>query len=171
MLLTKLDILILLSVLEETNVPVHLRILLSAIGAVCCVRSQRRAVTLCVSASQVLILVESHYVNGLWLSRTISQNFVWSSLRHTRLPSPRDLDLPLNRELFVFRCSSRHDIHPRVLRCCGITHDAGTVLICYITDAGFNLSTKIQIAFLLYMEGKTKSNTDAFLAKNMVLHS
>lgn len=110
MLLRKLDISILLSVLEETNVPVHLRILLSAIGAVCCVR---RAVTLCVSASQVLILVESHYVNGLWLSRTTSQNFVRSSLRHTRSPSPRDLDLPLNRELFVFRCSSRYP-PPRV---------------------------------------------------------
>lgn len=93
---------------EETNVPGHLRILLLAIGAVCCMRSQRGAVTLCVSASQVLIPVESHYVNGLWLSRTIPQNSVRSSLHRTPSPSPCDLDLPLRREFFVFRCSSRY---------------------------------------------------------------
>lgn len=128
---------------ERMNVPGHLRILLSAIRAVCCMHSQRGAVTLCVSASQVLIPVESRYVNGLWLSRTIPQNFVQFSLRHTRSPSPRDLDLPLSRELFVFRCSSRHDIHPRMLRCCCIMHDVGTVFICYTTDAGFSLRVKI----------------------------
>jgi len=121
--------------LEEMNIPGHLGILLSAIGAVCCVRSQRGAVTLCLSASQVLIPVESHYVNGLWLSRTIPQNFVRNlSSSHARLPFPRDLDLPLRRELFVFHCPSRHDIHPRMLRCCGITHDVSTVLICCTTD-------------------------------------
>lgn len=145
---------------EETNVPgSHLRILLLAIGAVCCVRSQRGAVTLCVSASQVLI----PWRGTTWMGYGCLAPFHRLSYEPLFIPhaftiSSWSLDLPLRRELFVFRCSSQHDIHPRTLRWLrtyGITHDIGTVLICHTIDVSIPPCVQ-EYKLWLYVKGDDK---------------
>lgn len=140
---------------------------LGAIG--CCVRSQRGAVTLCLGVISIdprgeplreWVMAVSYYSTEF---RT-----VLSSL-HKFTISPRDLDLPLSQKLFVFRRSSWHDIHPHVLRRCGITHDASAILICYTTDVGFQPACEGRNYFYYthYAKGVEEFNVCVSFTKNM----